>query len=85
MYHGVYKKLNEFNPDIIWLHDVQFLDIFQVIKDIKDNYDDIKRIPFNDLFEIIDNSLSNLYQLTPTHLEFIKNHKKEVFYGLVLT
>tara|TARA_Y100000768_G_scaffold377601_1_gene351019 strand:+ start:1264 stop:2421 length:1158 start_codon:yes stop_codon:yes gene_type:complete len=37
MYHGVYNKLNEFKPDIIWLHDVQFLDIFQVIKYLKNN------------------------------------------------
>ncbi len=37
MYHGVYKKLNEFKPDIIWLHDIQFLDILQVIKYLKKN------------------------------------------------
>ena len=37
IYYGVYKKLNEFEPDIIWLHDVQFLGILQVIKYLKQN------------------------------------------------
>ena len=42
MYYGVYKKLNEFKPDIIWLHDVQFLGIFQVIKYLKRNKNTVR-------------------------------------------
>jgi glycosyltransferase involved in cell wall biosynthesis len=36
-YNGVSKKLKEFKPDIIFLHDVQFLGIFEVIKFLKKN------------------------------------------------
>ena len=47
-------------------------DIFQVLKDVKDNYDSISQISDNDLFEIIENTLQNIYILTDEHLEFIK-------------
>lgn len=36
-YKGITKKLNEFKPDIIFLHDVQFLGIFEIIKYLKKN------------------------------------------------
>ena len=36
-YKGITKKLNEFKPDIIFLHDVQFLGIFEVINYLKKN------------------------------------------------
>lgn len=36
-YKGITRKLNEFKPDIIFLHDVQFLGIFEIIKYLKKN------------------------------------------------
>lgn len=37
LYNGIGKKLNEFKPDIIFLHDIQFLGIFKIIKYLKKN------------------------------------------------
>ncbi len=35
IYNGVYEKLNSFNPEIIFLHDIQFLGIHKIIKYVK--------------------------------------------------
>ena len=36
-YHGIKIKLIEFKPEIIFLHDIQFLGIFEIIKFLKKN------------------------------------------------
>ena len=57
-------------------------DIFQILKDIKDNYDSISQISDDALFEIIENTLQNLYILTEKHNEFIKKIIKREKYGI---
>ena len=57
-------------------------DIFQILKDIKDNYDSISQISDDALFEIIENTLQNIYILTEKHNEFIKKIIKREKYGI---
>ena len=37
IYSGVYESLCEFKPDFIFLHDVQFLSISQIVRYLKEN------------------------------------------------
>lgn len=37
VYPGVYQYLKQYKPELIWLHDVQFLSIYQVVKYAKRN------------------------------------------------
>jgi glycosyltransferase involved in cell wall biosynthesis len=37
IYNGIRQKLEDFNPDIIFLHDVQFLSIVDVVRYVKKN------------------------------------------------
>ena len=57
-------------------------DIFQVLKDIKDNYDSISKISDDALFEILENTLQNFYTLTDEHIQFIKKIISREKYGI---
>ena len=57
-------------------------DIFIILQDIRDNYDSLNKISDNDLFEILENTLNNLYELTNEHLEFIKKVIHREKYGI---
>lgn len=37
IYKGLFKKLQELNPDVIFLHDIQFIDVIEIIKYAKKN------------------------------------------------
>lgn len=37
-YKGVYESLNNFQPDVVFLHNFQFYDVFSVIRYVKENH-----------------------------------------------
>lgn len=85
-YYGTYEKINGYNPDIVFIHGCQFLDIDKVVKYLK-KYPDTK--VFIDNHADFSNSAKNWISLNILHkiiwkscLTKIKPYVKK-FYGVL--